>query len=83
MGAVNDRLDLSYVGLPYSAGLSVRVRYVVTKGKSLLTEITLCHAFILLQKSVHTIHQAVGWRTYELLHQIYRYYYSTKFLKNQ
>ena len=49
VGAVDDCLDLSYVGLPHSAGLSVRVRNVVTENKRLLAEITLCHAFNLLK----------------------------------
>ena len=42
--------NLSYVRLPHSAGLSVRVRYVVTENKRLLTVLTLCHLLFLLQK---------------------------------
>ena len=43
VGAVNNSLYLSDVGLPGSVGLSVGVRNLETKNHGLFTEITLCH----------------------------------------
>ena len=49
---VDKNLDLSDVGLPSSAALSVRVRNIVTEAYGLITITALCHNIYLLKKSL-------------------------------
>ncbi len=59
MSAVYNSLNLSDVRLPHSAGLSVRVRNIVTKGNCLLAKFTLCHLFYPPLKIKFTVRTAL------------------------
>ncbi len=71
MRAVDDRLDLSDIGLPRSVGFMMRVRIVQTERYSLSANITFCHTDLHL-------------RLYKLhVFELKRIDYSTSFFKKQ
>ena len=76
MSSADNSLYLLHVRLPHSAGLSVRVRNIMSESDTLLTEFALCHF------STSSRNQTVGFYA-NLSSYHYHYYYITSVRKLQ